>query len=124
MLLDGNVLIALFDDQHVHHARVSRWFVAQQTRMSLCALTELSLLRWACRVDPKHGRHAAIAFLQALSQRLAYLDVLPRPVQLDWKSIYGHNQVTDSYLVAIAHQANQHLATLDQGLFAVHFSAE
>ena len=120
MLLDANVLIALFDDKHVHYERVSRWFLAQQTRMSLCALTELSVLRWACRVDPKHGRNAAISFLQALSQKLEYLDVLPRPVQLDWKAIYGHNQVTDSYLVAIARQANQRIATLDQGLFAVH----
>lgn len=120
MLLDANVLIALFDVSHVHHVRCSNWFVSQQSRLSLCALTELSVMRWACRVDPKNGRSAAIAFLQALSQRLDYLDLLPRPMQLDWGLIYGHNQVTDAYLVEIAKQANQRLATLDRGLLAVH----
>lgn len=120
MLLDANVLIALFEVSHVHHMRCSRWFVAQLSRMSLCALTELSVLRWACRVDPKHGTVAGIAFLQALALKLDHLPDLPRPMQLDWSSIYGHNQVTDAYLVAIATQAKLRLATLDRGLFVVH----
>jgi uncharacterized protein len=120
MLLDANVLIALFDVSHVHHVRCSQWYITQQSRMSMCALTELSVLRWACRVDPKNGRGSAVAFLQALSQKLDYLDLLPRPMQLDWGAIYGHNQVTDAYLVEIAKQANQRLATLDRGMLAVH----
>jgi uncharacterized protein len=119
MLLDANVLIALFDASHVHHVRCSNWFSSQK-RMSLCALTELSVLRWGFRVDPKNGRGAAVAFLEALSQKLDYLDQLPRPMQLDWNLIYGHKQVTDSFLVQIAKQANQRVATLDRGLFAVH----
>jgi uncharacterized protein len=120
VLLDANVLIALFDASHVHHLRCSNWFIGQQERMSLCALTELAVLRWACRVDPKNGRSAAIDFLQALSKRLEYLDQLPRPIQLDWGLIYGHNQVTDTYLVEIAKRAKQRLATLDRGMLAVH----
>jgi len=48
-LLDINVLLAIAWPQHVHHARVKRWLLAQTARGKLsiatCPLTQLGFLR-------------------------------------------------------------------------------
>src|SRR5205807_1947335 len=45
-LLDVNVLVALFDPDHVHHEPAHRWFAEQRgTGWATCPLTENGLLR-------------------------------------------------------------------------------
>lgn len=53
-LLDGNVLVALTIDSHVHHERARRWFDAMSEPFAPCAVTEGTLLRLQMRfaVDP------------------------------------------------------------------------
>ena len=44
-LLDGNLLVALAIDSHVHHERALRWFDSMSEPFATCAITEGTLLR-------------------------------------------------------------------------------
>lgn len=45
-LLDVNVLVALFDPDHIHHEPAHRWFSRQRSRgWATCAMTEIGLIR-------------------------------------------------------------------------------
>ena len=43
-LLDGNVLVALAMDSHIHHERARLWFDALSEPFATCAVTEGTLL--------------------------------------------------------------------------------
>ena len=45
MLLDGNVLVALTDSRHVHHARAERWLARLPGTFATCPITQGSLVR-------------------------------------------------------------------------------
>jgi toxin-antitoxin system PIN domain toxin len=121
-LLDANVLIALFDADHVHHAVVRRWFIALRGGFATCPIVEGALTRWIVRIDGRTGAAAAQRELRKLAadsrhcfwpDDLAYADV-------EWKGVLGHAQVTDAYLAALARKHGGRLATLDRGLAALH----
>jgi len=45
-LVDGNVLVALVVDSHVHHERAHRWFgTLRRDRFATCTLAELARRR-------------------------------------------------------------------------------
>src|SRR3546814_18478529 len=48
-LLDGNVLIALADQAHVHHELAVRWFSAQSQPFATRPITQGTLLRMLLR---------------------------------------------------------------------------
>ena len=48
-LLDANVLIALLVHDHVHHPRVSAWWVARERVFATSPSTQGSLLRFLVR---------------------------------------------------------------------------
>lgn len=121
-LLDGNVLIALFDVGHVHHQRVRNWFIALREGFATCPVVEGTLTRWIVRTEGRTGAASAARELGKLAadprhcfwpDDLAYADV-------DWKGVLGHAQVTDAYLAALARKHGGRLATLDRGLAALH----
>ena len=120
-LLDGNVLYALVDEAHVHHAPARQWFVGLAGGFATCPITQGTLLRLAMRVGERslaqalavlgavtgHGRH------QFWPDSLAY-------DQARWQGVMGHRQVTDAYLAALARAHHGKLATFDKGLAALH----
>lgn len=122
-LLDGNVLVALRLDSHVHHDRVHRWFGRlDRDRFATCVLTQGTLLRvhmqtaldqsaaaaWEALADlAAHPKH------QWWNDSMSFLDVPHRNLQ-------GSAQVTDAWLAAIARRRGGRLATLDGGLAALH----
>jgi toxin-antitoxin system PIN domain toxin len=121
-LLDANVLIALFDADHVHHAVVRDWFIALRDGFATCPIVEGALTRWIVRIAGSAGPAAAQRELRKLAadarhrfwpDDLAYADV-------QWKGVLGHGQVTDAYLAALARKHGGRLATLDRGLAALH----
>jgi toxin-antitoxin system PIN domain toxin len=121
-LLDANVLIALFDADHVHHAAVRDWFIALRDEFATCPIVEGALTRWIVRIEGRTGAAAAQCELRKLAadsrhrfwpDDLAYADV-------EWKGVLGHGQVTDAYLAALARRHGGRLATLDRGLAALH----
>ncbi|MBI4703342.1 MAG: VapC toxin family PIN domain ribonuclease [Deltaproteobacteria bacterium] len=123
-LLDGNLLVALRIDTHVHAERAHRWFraLAAGDRFATCAATEGTLLRlhMMAAVDG-----SAAAAWQALSEVRAH------PLHVFWdagfsyeqvphRHLQAHRQVTDVWLAALARRRRGRLATLDGALAALH----
>jgi len=122
-LLDGNLLVALRIDTHIHHERAHRWFRARRPdQFATSPLTQGTLLRvhmslaidgtaaaaWqALREVVSHQRH--VLWLDNFS----YLHV---PSDL----LQGPKQVTDAWLAELVRRKNGKLATLDQALAVLH----
>lgn len=122
-LLDGNVLVALLLDGHVHHALVNEWYsAASKRKFATCVVTQGTLLRMHMTFAPDTSAAAAWATLEALCRHpqhefwqegFGYMDVPHRNLQ-------GLKQVTDAWLAELARQRRSRLVTLDQGLIALH----
>lgn len=120
-LLDSNVLIALATPDHSLNARAAAWF-REGHRFATCPITQRALVRFHLRVGEDGTAESAKMLLEEISAMprheffaddVSYLDL---PVQ----GIQGHRQVTDAYLVMLAKRHDGLLATMDQGLAAVH----
>jgi toxin-antitoxin system PIN domain toxin len=119
-LLDVNVLIALTEEQHAAHKMAMSWFDSFKPHWGLCAFSEAGFLRITS--NPILGGHsvgeAAIA-LEALIRRHSYRYW---PITGEWSTlvapfanrIYGHQQITDAYLLGLAVKENGVLVTLDK----------
>ena len=125
-LLDGNVLVALRVDSHLHHDRVHRWFAAlKRDRFATCVLTQGTLLRIHMKTAVDTSAAAAWQALEELAAHpkhewwgdsLNFLRVPHRHLQ-------GRAQVMDAWLAELARQRTGRLATLDSGLAALHEDA-
>ncbi len=124
-LLDVNVLVALFDPDHVHHELAHDWFADQRKAgWATCPLTENGLVRVLAsprfreaglaiadiaarlRVLKTTGRHTFWADEVSLTD-----DRLFRPMRMR-----GHKQITDVYLAGLAQAKGGQLATLDRNI--------
>jgi uncharacterized protein len=122
-LLDGNVLVALRIDSHVHHDRVHHWFARlRRDHFATCILTQGTLLRLHMKAAEDSSAAAAWEALREVSAHpkhiwwndsLSFLDVPHRHLQ-------GPTQVTDAWLAELARRRRGRLATLDSGLAALH----
>ncbi len=122
VLLDANVLIALFDADHVHHGRVREWFLRREEGFSTCPIVEGALVRWIVRIEGRNGFAAAARELEKLSadpRHAFWPDALPY-AQVRRDGIFGHGQVTDAYLAQLARHFGGGIATMDRGLAALH----
>jgi toxin-antitoxin system PIN domain toxin len=121
-LLDGNVLIALADDKHVHHQQARRWFAQTPFPFATCPITQGALLRILLATRSVADAKAASEILARLTAHARHHfladDITYRDVS--WKGVIGHRQVTDAYLAALARHHGAKLATLDRGLAALH----
>lgn len=122
-LLDGNVLVALRIDSHVHHERVHRWFATlKHDRFATCVLTQGTLLRLHMKAatDPSAG--AAWTALKETASHPKHewwgdgLDFLKVP----HRHLQGSAQVSDAWLAELARQRNGRIATLDSAFAALH----
>lgn len=128
-LLDVNVLVALINQDHVHHELVREWFYAfPSLAWAICAFTEAGFLRNA--TAPRAGQIAmseATAILQGLAQHPGYQY---QPITTDWDTLcgpffqrlYGTKQVTDAYLLGLAVREGLVLATMDKAI--LHLAGE
>jgi len=119
-LADGNVLVALMVVDHLHHEAAVDWFERAEPTLATCPITEGTLLRFLLR----EGQSArdAIAMLDAVRAQpwhRFWADAL-RYEASQLSGVIGHRQVTDAYLVALAHHYRGRLATFDRGLAALH----
>jgi hypothetical protein len=122
-LLDVDVLVAFTDEDHEHHKIVRNWFIREsQNAWGLCAFTEAGFLRVTTR--PKTGGRT---FEQA-SAMLAQLVIRPGyrywPITSEWSvlaapfrnRLFGHQQITDAYLLGLAVKENGVVVTLDRAM--------
>ena len=121
-LLDGNVLIALVDRSHVHHAAAVRWFSTHTSGFATCPITQGTLIRLLLRFGAVADAAGAVAVLDQLTghPRHAFWADDIGYGGISWAGVLGHRQVTDSYLAGLARHHGGRLATFDQGLAALH----
>jgi len=121
-LLDVNVLIALAEPEHIHHAAVIAWIDIPGLDWGLCSYTETGFLR--ITTNPKLGAHSAVEstkVLDALATRPGYRfwsntaswTTLVAPFR---HRVLGHQQITDALLLGLAIREEGILVTLDKGL--------
>jgi len=121
-LLDVNVLIALLDAAHIHHALASSWLQREiGAGWASCPITQNGCIR--IMSQPAYpGARAAAAVAQRLSEAAVGsahqfwpADVnLLQAGALDWQRVLGHRQVTDVYLLALAVRHGGRLVTFDR----------
>lgn len=122
-LVDVNLLVALFDPDHVHHEPAHDWFADNRARgWATCPIIENGFLRVLS--NPAYG--APIARVAELLSRLRRFSASgdhqfwPDEISLRDSSLFdaalvaGHRQLTDLYLLGLAHKRGGRLATFDR----------
>lgn len=129
-LLDINVLIALLDEDHVHHERARRWLMEHQgAGWASCPLTQNGCVRIMSQPAYPNPLPTS-AVIERLALAVAHpshefwaadISLLDEGIA-DRTRIHGPRQVTDLYLLALAVRRGGRLATFDAGLSlsAVH----
>jgi toxin-antitoxin system PIN domain toxin len=125
-LLDVNVLIALLDAAHIHHALATTWLQrAIGTGWASCPITQNGCIR--IMSQPAYpGALAAADVAQRLGEAAAgpAHQFWPADIDLvqvgavDWQRVLGHRQVTDVYLLALAVRRAGRLVTFDRRITA------
>ena len=124
-LLDVNVLIALFDPEHIHYETAHAWFSrSMRGAWATCPLTENGFVRIVS--NPGYpGRRTTVAdATRRLSTFCARDDhvfwpdsvSLREPRDIARESIRGHRQITDVYLLALATTNDGVLVTFDDSI--------
>ena len=124
-LLDLNILTALLWPAHEHHDVAHRWFGARAgARWATCSLTQLGFVRLAS--NPAFSRDALspVDALALLAENLTHpahdfwTDAvqIPAAVKPMEAGLLGYRQLTDAYLLALAHRRRGVLATFDRGI--------
>jgi toxin-antitoxin system PIN domain toxin len=120
-LLDVNVLLALFDQDHLHHRRAREWFTGEiRHGWASCAPTQNGLVRILSQPsypNPLSPSEAAGRLRAATGERhhefwecsISLLDTS----RFDLRRVHGPRQVTDAYLLALAVENGGRLVTLD-----------
>lgn len=124
-LLDVNVLVALFDPDHVHHEPAHRWLVEHRpSGWATCPLTENGLIR--VLAHPGYSQAAErpaliLKRLQAFCSSGGHA-FWPDDVTFRDSSLFQagapptHRQVTDLYLLGLAVKRHGRLATFDRAI--------
>jgi toxin-antitoxin system PIN domain toxin len=119
-LLDVNVLIALAWDDHVHHALAHAWFgQSSNAGFATCNVTQSGFVRVSLNpktVNCQLGISEIFAQLESFTKHPNHKFWEDGALQTEspiWQKVTGHNQVTDTNLVLIAHRHGGKLVTLD-----------
>lgn len=121
-LLEANVLIALGDETNTGYSRATAWFKQGTVAFATCPITQGGLLRHYMRVSKRPSIQDAKRLLASFTS-LPHHHFWPDDIDYDHiptRGVIGHRQVTDAYLVALAAKHQGILATMDQGLAAIH----
>jgi toxin-antitoxin system PIN domain toxin len=119
-LLDVNMLLALTDPSHIHHVLAKQWFGHGGFNWGVCALSEAGFLR--VTTNPKVRAHTLVQTSAILAAFTRFPGYRFWPMPSDWATlaapfadrIYGHQQITDAYLLGLAIKENGVLVTLDR----------
>lgn len=123
-LLDVNVLIALFDSDHVDHGRVRQWLATEIVHgWASCAITQNGFIRIISQPRyPSPVTPAQAIDRLAKASATGHHEYWPCSVSLldaeliDHATLHGHRQVTDAYLLALATANQGRFVTLDQSI--------
>ena len=124
-LLDVNILIALFDPDHIHHDPAHDWFADHEADgWATCALTENGFVR--VLANPSYGSplNRPLELTNRLRQFCSsrHHRFWQDTASLLDEKVYnpalirGHLQITDVYLLGLAKTMGGCLATFDGGI--------
>jgi toxin-antitoxin system PIN domain toxin len=121
-LLDVNVMVALTEPEHPHHQIVMDWFETPGLHWGLCAFSEAGFLR--ASTNPKVGFHTVQEATQVLADFVHHPGYSYWPITTGWadlttpfrERVFGHQQITDAYLLGLAVRRNAILITLDKAI--------
>jgi uncharacterized protein len=123
-LLDVNVLIALLDADHLHHARATAWLSANiAAGWASCAITQNGCVRImsqpgypnalpAARVAQRLREATQTEHHQFVPGDLSLLDI----GHFDTEQLLGHQQVTDAWLLGLAAAHGMRFVTFDANM--------
>jgi toxin-antitoxin system PIN domain toxin len=124
-LLDVNLLIALFDPDHVHHDLAHDWFEDNRSEgWATCPVTENGFVRVLS--NPAYG--AAVTRVASLVDVLrtfcasGHHEFWPDGVSLRDETLFklslagGHRHLTDIYLLGLARKMRGRLVTFDRAI--------
>lgn len=123
-LLDVNVLIALLDRSHVHHAAAMRWLGDQiEDGWASCPVTQNGCIRIMSHPGYTNARSPAqIAERLREATQTPLHTFWPDDVTLldeglfDWNQLLNSRQLTDSYLLALAVRNGGVFVTFDHAM--------
>lgn len=122
-LLDVNVLVALFDPDHLHHEPAHRWLAEHRSSgWATCPLTENGVVRVLANpaYSPSAERPAEIARRLAAFRESGQHAFWPDDVSLcdtgAFNLTVGYRQLTDTYLLGLAVKHRGRLATFDRSI--------
>lgn len=121
-LLDVNALIALFDQEHIHHGEILEWLSREENAVhgfATCAITQLGLIRIVSSkvyYRPVTTREAATQLEQMTRKGHRYLGIpMPCEGSIRWKTT-SSAQSTDATLLSTAVAHGCRLVTFDTGI--------
>jgi toxin-antitoxin system PIN domain toxin len=126
-LLDVNCLIALLDQDHVHHTTMARWFRSHSVKgWATCPITENGLIRVMSLPRYPSGRRSPSEIIERLqmlkSDYHATHQFWPDGISLTDESLFrpefitGSLLVTDAYLLGLAAKHGARLVSFDRTL--------
>lgn len=125
LLLDVNLLVALFDPDHVHHELAHDWFEGNRERgWATCPLTENGFVRVVSNPKYVGGSERPEVLVDILrrfcaaTQHQFWSDAvsLTDPAIFHAGFLANHRQVTDIYLLGLAKKRSARLATFDRDI--------
>lgn len=121
-LLDVNLLVALFDPDHIHHTLAHDWFTDHRSAgWATCAMTENGFVR--VLANPNYGAGMRVTDLITRLRQFCssgghvfWPDAASMRDDRLFKPslIRGHRQLTDVYLLGLAVKQGGCLATFDR----------
>ncbi len=123
-LFDVNMLLALFDPEHLHHAQALEWWTSHQADgWASCPLTQNGFVRVIAGPRYPRPKNIADAILLLGAQ-------IVQPGHVFWSDdisisdarafnhghLLGPKQITDAYLLALAVKNEGRLVTFDRGI--------
>jgi toxin-antitoxin system PIN domain toxin len=122
VLLDVNVLIALFSERHVHYRATHDWFAAaKDDGWATCPLTENGFVRVMRQRRPTWPVGEFVRLLRRFCSDRHH-QFWPDTLSLTDTTVFepaeinGPQQITDVYLLALAVKKSAALATIDRSI--------
>jgi uncharacterized protein len=123
-LFDLNILISLFDTQHIHHMKAHHWWAQNRSPgWASCPFTQNGFLRILSRPSYKFPVPLSKAFrdLREVTERDDHafwpddISLLDERV-INRERVLGPKQLTDIYLLALAVKHDGRLVTFDRAI--------
>jgi hypothetical protein len=123
-LFDVNMLLALFDPEHIHHDQALAWWTESRgLGWASCPLTQNGFVR----VISGNGYSSPRSFADAMALLRAQIAEpghvfwpdevsIIDPQTFDHDRLLGPKQITDAYLLALAVKNGGRLVTLDRAV--------